>query len=250
MRLMHLILAFATLAWGCDGGGSTISFESGPCKKEAAAEQAALPSFLLTTWNGDDLLGLTCIAWAPGAEAGDVGLDLLNFPGACGAEWEGEGGVDGTSIDVRVYNPGCMLAACGTCIYDWAFGLEGVTEAASISLSIEISPCPEEQEPYFKSATLPGPLSVEGIVCRWTDIWALDWHAGETGTCGALHMPCGAGGICAEGEAAQCDGDLECANRGDGELACLAPCVEDADCLPSGMMSCGDDGLCRLDGGW
>jgi hypothetical protein len=250
MRAYLLVFAVSLPAWGCDGAGSTTSFESGQCKKEAAAEQAALPAFLLTPWNGDDLLGLTCIAWAPGGAAGEVGLDLLNFPGACGAEWAGEGGIDGANIDVRVYNPGCMLAGCGTCIYDWAFGLEDVKDTGSISLGIEVDPCPGEQEPEVYAATLPGPLSAEGIVCRWTDRNALEWHAGETGTCGALHMPCGDEEICGGLEPGQCLGDLVCADRGDGDEVCLAPCAGDADCLPAGMMSCGDDDLCRLDEGW
>jgi hypothetical protein len=250
MRTIHLALLVSLLAWACNGEGNTTAFEGGPCKKEAAAEQGALPGFLLTPWNGDDLLGLTCIAWGPGDGAGDVGLDLLNFPGACGAEWAGEGGADGAAISLRVYNPGCMLAACGTCIFDWAFGLEGVEDGASVSLALDVDPCPGEQEPETYTATLPGPLSTEGIVCRWTDKNALEWHAAETGTCGALHMPCGDDEICGSLAPGECLGDLQCADRGDGDEVCLAPCAGDADCLPSGMVSCGDDGLCRLDGGW
>ncbi len=250
MRAFQLLLLFSMLAWGCRDGTSTTSFAGGPCKKEVAAEQAALPTFLLSPWNGDDLMGLTCIAWAPGDAAGDVGLDLLNFPGACGAEWEGEGGVDGAAVHLRVYNPGCMLAACGICIYDWSFGLDGVEDASAVDLVVEVDPCPGEQEPEVHSATLPGPLSTEGIVCRWTDIWALEWHSGEAGTCGELHMPCGDDEICGSLDPGQCLGDLQCADRGDGDEVCLAPCVEDGDCLPAGMMSCGDDGLCRLDEGW
>jgi len=252
MRAGELILLVAALGggWGCAGGESDVSFEGGPCKKDAASEEALVARFLLTPWNGDDLMGLTCIAWAPGDEAGDVGIDLLNFPGACGAEWQGTGTVDGADIGLRVGNPGCLLAACGVCIYDWSFGLVEVEEAASASLSVEVDPCPGEQEPEVYAATLPGPLSAGGITCRWTDVGALDWHAGATGTCGALHMPCGTGGICSEGAAAACDGDLQCADRGDGDEVCLAPCDEDADCLPADLMACDGDGLCRLAEGW
>ncbi|HUT77396.1 MAG TPA: hypothetical protein VM285_06905 [Polyangia bacterium] len=250
MRATKMVLLVSLLAWGCGDGTSTTSFESGPCKKEVAAEQAAVPVFLLTPWNGDDLMGLTCIAWAPGTETGDVGLDLLSFPGACGAEWQGEGSIDGVDIELRVYNLGCMLAGCGTCIYDWSFGLHDVEDAASISLGIEVDQCPGEGESETCSATLPGPLSAAGIVCRWTDAGALEWHAGEAGTCGALHMPCGDSEICGELDPGQCLGDLQCADRGDGAEVCLALCIEDADCLPAGMMSCGDDNLCRLDEGW
>jgi hypothetical protein len=239
------------LAWSCTDAGSTVFFESGPCKKDAEAGQAAMPSPLLTPWSGDELMGLTCIAWAPGEGGGEVGIDLLNFHATCGAEWAGEGNADDASVELRVYNTReGALPPCGWCIHDWSFGLQDVEDAASVSLSIEVDIHPGEGDPTVYGADLPGPLSTPGITCRWTHLQSLGEQAAETGTCGDLHMPCGAGGVCYELEMSQCNADLECSDRGDGEQACLAPCAEDTDCAPAGLMTCEEDGLCRLAESW
>lgn len=237
-------LAFSLVLSACgsddkessSGGGELVSFKGSACKKEGTA--GALTA-------DEAYAGLQCIRWKSD-NAGVVKIDLLNFEGACGAEWKGEAKTVDGGLELRSVNPGCLLAACGSCIYDWSFEVKASTEA-DLPLSIVTDPCPGEQTPTTVTATLPLSTLDEGELCRYADHGALGWQASSLGTCGKAYMPCKTtDGMCqgATGEA-PCDTGLTCADGAKaGDQVCHAPCTGDAECAPAGIMSC-QNGFCR-----
>ncbi|MBE7485891.1 MAG: hypothetical protein HS104_38705 [Polyangiaceae bacterium] len=217
-------------------GGSLVSFKGSACKKEG--NSSALTA-------EEAYAGLQCVRWKS-VDADTVKIDLLNFEGACGAEWKGQAKeVDG-GLELRLANPGCLLAACGVCIYDWSFEVKA-KGGADLPVNIVTDPCPGEQTPETLAATVPLGSAAEGELCRYADHGALGWQASSLGTCGKAYMPCRTGSdMCAgSGGEPECEAGLTCADGASaGEKICHATCTGDGDCAPTGTMKC-DGGLCR-----
>lgn len=237
-----LALLLAASACGSDesgsssGGGNLVSFKGSACKKDSAGGALTVE---------EAQAGLQCIRWKPGA-SGAIAIELVNFAGACGAQWKGQSKeVDG-GVELRVVNPECLLAACGVCIYDWSFEVKA-TAGADLPLSVVTDPCPDEQPPTTVSTTLPLSTLEQGELCRYADHGALGWQASSLGTCGKPYMPCKTtNGMC-QGPSGDppCDTGLTCADGAKaGEQVCHAPCTGDAECVPAGTLTC-QDGLCR-----
>jgi len=252
MTTIKTLLAFAVVttlvmgACGSDDSGSSsssdsfVSFSSSACKKENAGALTAQEAYA----------GLQCIRWKPSG-ADTLKVDLLNFDGGCGAQWKGSSkNVDG-GVELDISNPGCLLAACGSCIYDWSFEVRA-TAGADLALSIVVDQCPGDQTPVTYAATLPLGATPEGELCRYADYGALGWQAQSLGTCGQAYMPCRQqNGMCDLGASSTpCEAGLTC---GDGASAtdqiCLAPCSGDGDCEPAGTMTC-QTGFCRPANTW
>lgn len=248
------LLTATVLACGTqDDSTALTSFGGSTCKKEVNA--AFHPSFLYTDLDAQDYPGLKCIAWKKTSSEALM-IDLINFEGACGASWEGEASVnEPDALKLEVVNPGCEVASCGWCIYDWSFEVLATELSSDPSLAIEVNTCPTNPDAKDSfSADLPISSTNEGISCRYAHYYALEWQAGALGTCGTLHMPCSTDGkgLCLSAEgAAPCQGELVCEAAGEdpNQRICLQPCLEDGDCAASGLLSC-QTGLCRLKSSW
>jgi hypothetical protein len=243
--LLLVMAALSSCGTGDSGSSDSpssalVAFQSSACKKEALSSQA------LTAQEAE--AGLKCIRWQP-LDGGTLRLELINFEGACGAHWTGRVEKSESGLELWAANPSCMIAACGWCIYDWAFDIEGVT-GTDLSVSIITDPCPGEQTPDQVTATLPLSKSPAGELCRYAHHGALSWQASALGTCGQAYMPCrSADGMCALGTASTaCEGGLVCGDAGEvGQQVCHAPCT--GDCGPTGSLSC-QNGLCRPANPW
>jgi hypothetical protein len=235
-----------------DTSRNLVSFVGSPCKKETSvATPGSTQQALVTQVDERALAGLKCIAWEATGTDG-LKVDLVNFEGACGAQWSGSATVDANgSLALRLNNPGCMVASCGSCIYDWSFEVRGVGSASALPVSIGIDTCPGQQALERYQATLPISSSPAGLVCRWADYGALGWHAGATGACGTLHMPCTGTSMCSSTVTPRsCNGDLVCDTNGTADqFVCLQPCAADTECPGAGAMSC-QGGLCRTSQTW
>ena len=253
MGQMMASLALAALG-GCGSGrgDNLVTFSGSACKKEnttSSTQQA-----LLTTLPSENFAGLKCIVWKR-VEPDRLQVDLVNFEGACGAKWKGEALLDGTGgLALRVTNPGCLVASCGWCIYDWSFEVSGVSGQTDMPLSITRDTCPGQQPSETAQASVPLATQAQGVLCRPANWSALGWQAMATSTCGTAGMPCLGTMVCPTGASTStpqtCATGLTCADNGNpSELVCLRPCAADADCAASGILSC-QAGLCRPANPW
>lgn len=239
-------------AAGTGGGSSTgpglAAFQTSACKKEAQTKQGT-PGEAAQALGADDVYaGLQCVRWA--TIDGGFRVSLLNFEGACGAQWQGKVTAADAALELRMVNPDCRIAACGWCIYDFSFDVRMAAAASGNDVSLVMDPCPGQQTPTTQAVHLPLGAETSGELCRYANAYALEDQAMSLGTCGRPYLPCreaqSSGVACpANDGGAPCDDGLTCA---DGASAtgrvCHATCKVDGDCLPSGVMKC-DAGLCR-----
>lgn len=197
--------------------------------------------------SGDPYAGLQCIRWERTNAL--TTITLFNFDGACGAEWTGQASTEGSRVDLHLINPQCMIASCGTCMYDWSFELSSLPPDAD-SIRVVVDPCPGEQTPQTETVALPLSDEASGERCRYANAGGLGWQAMALGTCGTDYMPCRQGGMCEPQQGqSECDNGLVCADgAAAGEAICHASCETDDDCKSHATMKC-DEGLCRP-GGW
>ena len=238
-----------TTTGGAGGGAVTgptlAAFQKSACKKEAQT-QSGTPGEAAQALSADEVYaGLECVSWSP--IEGGFRVLLRNVDSVCGAEWAGEVNQVGGGVELRLVNPKCQMANCGSCIYDFTFDVKMKAAAGGDEVSIVLDTCPGQQPAQTEKVTLPLGAAPTGELCRYADASSLGWQAMSLGTCGKAYMPCReANGMClaADGGAA-CDDGLTCA---DGASAaggvCHAPCKVDGDCAPTGVMKC-DAGLCR-----
>jgi hypothetical protein len=241
-KLAAATIAFALLS--CSGSedsgpsgasGTLIAFSGSACKKES--QSSALTA-------ADAYAGLSCIRWKPSAAG--LQIDLVNFEGACGAQWHGSATATATGIELVASNPSCLLAACGSCMYDWGFEVHAGTDQ-DLPIDIVTDPCPGEQPAEKVTATLPLATAASGELCRYASYGGLGWQAAALGHCGMAFMPCReAGGLCDTGSATTaCDPGLECAGGASAaERVCHPSCATDADCALPGILAC-QSGSCR-----
>lgn len=192
--------------------------------------------------------GLQCVSWKPGAQDGQLKIDLFNFRGACGADWQGEADVLNNEVTLTVNNPGCGVAACGSCIYDWSFEVDDIEIATDYTLVVKVDTCPTDSDIRTIRTKIPA-NSAEGIACRYADFSAMVEHAETRGKTGTFHMPCGgtttSGGNAEHGT---CVDPLVCIENGDDDWSkaiCVHPCETDADCPLPSILSC-QDSLCSI----
>ncbi len=241
------------LAAGCteENKSRLASFHGGVCKKEVEDYSFRMPA-LYTNVDEAALPGLKCISWNK-TSPDSIMVDLINFEGACGAEWTGEAVSNAPGhLELKIVNPDCLIAACGWCIYDWSIEAFGIEPDLDLDLDITIDTCPGEQDVETDDAIIPGDSPAEGIKCRYANWNALTWQAANLGTCGTLHMPCSdnGGGLCEEDDT-PCQGDLVCEAPGDDpdKKICMQPCLTDDNCPQNDILGC-HESLCRLKTTW
>jgi hypothetical protein len=135
-----------------------------------------------------------------------------------------------------------MYAACGWCIYDWAYEVKGLDLSKDAPAEV-ISGPPCDKTPDVYNYTLPLASKSSGIVCDYIEAGVLSWTSMD-GRMGRLHMPC------REQTASYgpCDDGLTCTNMPTNSI-CLKTCTQDSDCPLSTLLKC-TDGLCRLARTW
>ena len=233
-----------------------ISFQGTECKKELAIGTKGLPppdagrvasaaskvALFDTSYDG-----LQCIAWQK-LDVDSYRFELGNFHGSCGIEWQGSASVarDGT-VALHAINSDCRAAACGWCMYDWAFEVRGVPESEDAHLVIsqvndQGNSCDSSRAP--DDVTIPTSSAEQGTVCRPTFRAATDVFGRTLDTPGTLHMPCD------PAVATPCTGELSCGPLASADdLRCLARCSDDSDCTLPGILTC-QAGTCRLARTW
>ncbi|RJO74504.1 MAG: hypothetical protein C4523_00535 [Myxococcales bacterium] len=249
------LVVVALLGAACNSSGDGgVSFAGSPCKKEMAQESAQ--ARLMHDEAGSDgevadnsaYDGLQCVRW--NIVAGGVSsFDFINYEGACGADWHGEGSVSSPDeVELRVVNPDCVIAMCGSCLYDWSFIVEGLTAAAPLSVAFVMNSCPDEHDGSAYELTLPVDTEPQGIECQYANPSALDWHASSADSYGELHMPCTDSPMRGEDTPDEplCHGELVCHATGvfDAKV-CMQPCAEDADCPLPDVLACLDS-VCQI----
>jgi len=239
------------------------SFKDSGCKKDNAKFNSSdggistATQALVATDYGTETRGLKCVAWeAIGDE--QLKIDFYNFDGSCGAKWSGDASVaDDGSLELGLANPGCAIASCGTCMYDWSFELGGVNVLKDVTVALSIDTCPGQKPAAIPirsvSLTLPTAARPTGIVCNYGDFGGLGWQAMALGECGTEAMPCSGTSMCSANPGATdptCQADLICTDNGNADQRiCARSCAADADCGALGILSC-QAGLCRPANPW
>lgn len=213
------------------------SFAGSDCKEFGGASSGShfrsLPPDNTSAYDG-----LSCIRW----DADSRTVEFINYPQACGAEWEGDASLSGNEVTLTVDNPDCSLAACGTCFYDWSFELSSFPTDGDLSVSAEIDSCPNEDGFEGIQVSLPLDESPSSILCRHPSASALVWRSMP----GGLHMPChGDDNPGSNDGEIGCDDGLVCNDQG----ICLAECETDTECPLPDLQTC-SEGVCELITTW
>jgi hypothetical protein len=233
------------------------SFSDSGCKKEkkntGSGNGATAAQAIVSVDYSAETAGLKCFAWEK-VGSDRIKIDLYNFESVCGAKWRGEVeiGQDG-ALQLSLVNPGCNIASCGTCIYDWSFEVEGVDTSNPVPVHVGIDTCPGERDIQSTTALLPVDLTPSGILCNYADWNGLGWQAMSLSQCGTVAMPCSGTSMCQGYPATTdltCQGDLVCTDNGNADqMICAKPCNVDEDCGALGVLACAD-GLCRPKNNW
>lgn len=260
MKSTHLlsITVIASMAlllpatWGCSSSSDkTVEFTGSECKSHLYMPASTTPA-LYTVEQSEPYQGLQCMSWQHD-DAGVFSVDLINFNGACGAEYVGDykKGDEG-ELNLQVNNPGCRIASCGYCVYDWSFEIEDVA-VTDLAITMVENACPEEKDygvdEYTFNISKDALESGAGISCSYKHIGIF-----ESPSCGTLHQPCNHlesddteanDDDCGVAET-RCDEGYTCAENDDmKQPTCVAECTEDADCPLQPLLHC-DNGLCLI----
>jgi hypothetical protein len=230
---------------GTDTGNPVWISECKSESEETKSSSASEPGRSYAQLTQEELpIGLECLLWET-EPSGAVTIHMHNFSGGCGVHWQGAVEKLGpTAYRLRLTNPSCNIAGCGSCVYDSDFSIDvsdawdGV-DAASVPLELtrEQFSCDEPNEPLGSTRwSLPLGTEPSGVRCEWGDLWAtakVAW-AEEAGgqeflSCGELGEPCVA--------------ELSCVDTGVSDQRCLASCTTTDDCASSEIAEC-RDGYC------
>ena len=241
-----IIGALFVVMASCAGGGTetdnpaTLSdFTSSACKSRAPdpGQQAIVLE--------SDAEGLQCVEWAKAA-SGSLSIRLLNFPEACGEDYQGTAKVaaDG-ALELVVRKASCDVFRCGTCVFDFAYTLSGIDTSRPLPIHLGSAICASEPTTFNDEVTLPVDEQDSGVVCRSLARSALEQYGRGRGTCGERNLPCG---TCDNADNVTCASGLTCTEIASNDSRCLESCTSDADCA-GGLTGC-IDGLCQPNASW
>ena len=220
---------------------ATVKFESSSCKSRAPAAGAALTA---TLPDNAAHAGLSCASWETGPNT--TTFRLSNVEGACGAGYQGRAFVDdgGKAITLSLTNPSGAVAACGWCLYDFAFEVRGVAAGASLAVTVERSNSAVRGAEGSSRFTLAAAGRTQGVTCRYGNRFAMADHGRKTGTGGTRNMPCDLVGM---PDVAACATGLTClpVDTAGEHRICLAGCSTASDCGDGQLYTCAA-GACRL----
>lgn len=222
-----------------DNPATLTGFTSSACKTETT--DPGRQALVLES----DAEGLQCVEWSPGA-AGALELRLLNFPEACGNDYEGTAATaaDGT-LELAVHKTTCDVLRCGWCVFDFGYTLTGIDATRPLAVHLGSAICATEPTTFADEVTLPLDQQASGVVCRYLEHNATEQYGRARSSCGERNMPCGA---CNGTDSSSCADGLTCTEVASSDSRCLASCTTDADCT-AGLTTC-QDGLCRASQSW
>jgi hypothetical protein len=241
-----LIGAFFVAAISCAGGGTETdnpatltAFTSSTCKtKPPEAGQQALV-------RESDAEGLQCVEWGKDAR-GALAVRLLNFPEACGDDYQGTAALAGDgSLQLAVHKTSCEIFRCGWCVFDFAYSLANVDSTSPLAVHLGSAVCASEPTTFADEVTLPVDEQDSGVVCRYLERNALEQYGRGRSACGERNMPCG---TCDGTDTTTCAAGLTCTTISNGDSRCLQDCDSDADCV-GGLSAC-EDGVCQAHESW
>lgn len=182
LRACAVVLAL--FGAGCAGTETTnalTSFEASDCKKrphEVALVSASLESADAGAPDAGSDAGASpttmgqCVTYTLDADVLTVQLTELHGP--CGASFGGAVEVSEKTLVLKAQNssPGCLVARCGGCRYDFDFAVEGVVKSQARPLRIEVGECADgsqEREVGVIELTLPLDEKAHGTLCFGDD---------------------------------------------------------------------------------
>lgn len=244
-----------------------VSFNDSGCKKENGSksvaawkrlgdEYATAAQAVVSTDYSAETSGLKCFAWEV-SDGGQVKIDLINFESSCGPKFVGDAKLDSSGVlQLSVTNPGCMVADCGSCIYDWSYEVAAIDTSKPLAVRMGIDVCPGREDIEYSTTSLPVNTQPSGILCKYASYGALGWQAAVLSECGQVGMPCLKTPMCTDRGGTggttdpTCEGELVCTDNGNTEQRiCAKTCTGDPDCGSKGVLSC-MDGLCRPRNAW
>lgn len=190
--------------------------------------------------------GFECLRWQRDGE--HLLFDAYNFEGGCHVNWRGDAERTGQGkLQLVLSNPSCILAGCGSCLYDASFDIDLATTPLDDSAKVPLiqAPCEGDRSTVGSWQLQAG--DDDGISCKYAR--GLDWHASRLNDCGKMNMPCRGNGLCGSrpgGPAPEpCDEGLTCTPVGDAGSMCLKNCASSDECPLSDVLECRDD-VCQL----
>jgi hypothetical protein len=183
------------------------------------------------------LNGLRCVRWSSHADQ-SLSLDLLNFSGACCAEYDGSAELTADGLLLALVNTPCEVCLCGACNFSWAFTVAEAATGADlvVTLSKQNYPCEPDMKAEVRSFSLPLTERDSGMICRYEP------YMYEDPDFAALHQPCNSGdGV------TPCEDGLSCYSDPTSDTdICVLLCESDTDCPLTDLQSC-QEGVCLLD---
>jgi hypothetical protein len=237
-----LAVTLVSLA-GCGGdeaaSGAATRFESSACKTKSGGQGLLAAAQQVTPHDG-----LRCVTWER-RDGGQVRFGLSNFEGGCGVQYAGQAFLSdgGRAVALSLTNPGGAVAACGWCVYDFAFDVKDVPAGADLAVTVERSNSAQRSEETPLQFQLPAQAADRGVVCDYGHPFAMIQLAEATGKVGQRHWPCT--GI-NPGDAPRCQPGTSCqmVDQQGVQHLCLTDCTDDAGCGDA-LFAC-RDGACRL----
>lgn len=203
----------------------------------------------LSAGSSESYDGFACMRWERDGER--VRLDAYNFEGGCHVNWRGSAERRGTDeLDLIVSNPSCVVAGCGSCLYDASFAVDTTTTTLDDSAEIRLieAPC-EGERTSIGSWKLQDGAESSGITCKYAR--GLEEHSSRARTCGQLHGTCRSEhGICGSVRPGRetlppCDEGLTCTKAGNAGSMCLMSCTTSDECPLPDILEC-RDAVCQL----
>jgi hypothetical protein len=236
VALWSLGLTLLTPACGDEPQPAAVAFQTSECKTRLG--QALLAAAQQVTPHE----GLRCVTWERMTE--NVRFGLTNFEGACGVKYAGEAYLTdgGRTVALSLTNPIGAVAACGWCVYDFAFEVKDVPAGADLMVTVERSDNARRSGPGLPFL-LPAQAATRGVVCDYGNSLVMIQLAEATGKIGQRNWPCtGLGST----YPSRCQAGLTCQSveATDFHRLCLADCTDDAGCGDA-MFAC-REGTCQI----
>ena len=237
------VLWLAGCAGGTDTGNPLTDLDIGSCKSDSDPEgEFEVHRHALTRSDGR-YDGLTCLR---AQRDGDVAtLAVYNFSSGCHRTFDAEPRDQDGKLAVVLTNPGCLVAGCGSCLYDADFSFE-LSAPGAAAIALIDQPCSGDEK---KLGSWQVPEREGEVTLRCSYAPGLSWHAGRLGLFGAENMPCRMAQTCTTPECnpnpVPCDDGLSCSEIAEGDSRCLKQCTSDNDCAVPEAMRC-TEGLCAV----
>jgi hypothetical protein len=150
----------------------------------------------------------------------------------------------GDQLDLSIGAHQCIVAACGSCAYDFHFDVAPIDTSGTLEVALEEASCSDE-DPKVLGVSLPLDTQSEGVRCRFLGAVGFDQKCGiaRAPRCTADYSPSNT--ACDDENARLCGEGLVCVDGLDSSRGiCVTACESDQDC-PLDIESC-QSGACLL----